>query len=67
MRSVGGVVGGQLGAALLAAYTIPGTHGIPAERGFILTFAISSAAAVVGVVLACLVPEPERLRLELAG
>ncbi len=26
MRTVGGVVGGQVGAALLTAHPIPGTH-----------------------------------------
>lgn len=65
MRSIGGVVGGQAGAALLSANTIAGTS-LPAERGFAITFAIGSAAAVVGAVLACLVPEPRRPR-RLAG
>ena len=32
MRTVGGVIGGQLGAALLTAYTI-GATGVPAEHG----------------------------------
>ena len=59
MRSVGGVIGGQAGAALLAAYTIAGTS-VPAETGFVITFAASAGAAVVGAVLACLVPEPRR-------
>jgi EmrB/QacA subfamily drug resistance transporter len=61
MRSIGGVVGGQVGAAFLAAYTIPGTA-LPAEKGFTITFAIGAAAALVGTVLAVLVPEPRRFR-----
>jgi MFS family permease len=69
MRSIGGVVGAQAGAALLTAYTVPGTHGIPALHGFIVTFAVATAASVVAAVLAVLTPEPsrrERLKL-LAG
>jgi EmrB/QacA subfamily drug resistance transporter len=62
MRSIGGVVGGQVGAAFLAAYVIPGTGGLPAEKGFTITFAIGAVAAGVGTILACLVPEPRRLR-----
>jgi MFS family permease len=59
MRSIGGVIGAQAGAALLSAYTIAGTS-IPAEKGFVITFAVGAGAAVVGAVLACFVPEPER-------
>jgi MFS family permease len=61
MRSIGGVVGGQAGAALLATYTIAGTQ-LPAEKGFVVTFSIGAAAAVVGTVFAALVPEPRRMR-----
>ncbi|HZR96356.1 MAG TPA: MFS transporter [Gaiellaceae bacterium] len=61
MRSIGGVVGGQVGAAFLAAYTIPHT-GLPAEKGFTITFTVGAAAAVVGGLLATLVPEPRRIR-----
>ena len=59
MRSIGGVIGGQIGAALLAAYTIRGTS-IPAERGYVISFAIGAGAAAIGAVLACLTPEPRR-------
>jgi hypothetical protein len=59
MRSIGGVIGAQIGAALLAAITIRGTT-IPAERGYVISFAIAAGAALVGAVLACLTPEPPR-------
>jgi EmrB/QacA subfamily drug resistance transporter len=59
MRAVGGVIGGQIGAALLAAYTIRGTT-LPAERGYVISFAIAAGAAAVGAALACLTPEPRR-------
>jgi MFS family permease len=61
MRSIGGVIGGQAGAAFLSAYTLDGTS-VPAETGFTITVAIGAGAALVGAGLACLVPEPRRLR-----
>jgi EmrB/QacA subfamily drug resistance transporter len=69
MRSIGGVVGAQAGAALLTAYKIPGTNGLPALHGFVVTFAVAAAASVVAATLAVLTPEPsrrERMKL-LAG
>jgi EmrB/QacA subfamily drug resistance transporter len=51
MRTVGGVVGGQVGAVLLTADTI-GTTSIPAESAFVTAFAISAAVALVGAVIA---------------
>ena len=60
MRSIGGVVGAQVGAAMLTTYTIRGTAGIPSVRGFEISFAIAALAAIVGAGLACLVPEPTR-------
>jgi len=59
MRAIGGVIGAQTGAALLAAYTI-GNSGLPAERAYVITFAIGAGAAVIGAGLACLTPEPRR-------
>jgi len=69
MRSIGGVVGAQVGAALLTTYTIAGTRIVPSVRGFEIAFAVAALAALVGAGLACLVPElprAERDRL-LAG
>jgi EmrB/QacA subfamily drug resistance transporter len=60
VRSIGGVVGAQVGAALLTTYTIAGSHGLPAVRGFEISFGIAAAAALLGAALACFVPEPTR-------
>jgi MFS family permease len=60
MRSIGGVVGAQVGAALLTTYTIAGTHGLPSVRGFEISFAVAALAALAGAGLACVVPEPLR-------
>jgi EmrB/QacA subfamily drug resistance transporter len=60
MRSIGGVVGAQVGAALLTTYTIAGTKNVPSVRGFEISFAVAAIAALVGAGLACLVPEPAR-------
>jgi len=65
VRSVGGVIGAQVGAALLTTYTIPGSHGLPALRGFQISFAIAAGAALAGALLACFVPEPSRREREL--
>jgi hypothetical protein len=51
MRTIGGVIGGQLGAAILTADTIAGTS-VPAESAFATAFWMSSAAAAVGAILA---------------
>lgn len=60
MRSIGGVVGAQVGAALLTTYTIAGTRVVPSVRGFEIAFAVAAVAALVGAGLACLVPELPR-------
>jgi len=54
MRTIGGVVGGQVGAAILTADTISGTP-VPAESAFVAAFWIGAAAALVAAVLALLV------------
>jgi basic membrane lipoprotein Med (substrate-binding protein (PBP1-ABC) superfamily) len=50
MRTVGGVIGGQVGAALLTAHTIPGTP-IPSVDGFEIAFALGAIAAFVGAIV----------------
>jgi EmrB/QacA subfamily drug resistance transporter len=64
VRSIGGVVGAQVGAALLTTYTIPGSHGTPSVHGFEISFGVAAIAALVGAGLACLVPEPPRAERE---
>jgi hypothetical protein len=65
MRTIGGVVGGQVGAALLSAYTVGGTH-LPSVTGFEISFAASAVAALVGAGVAMLVTPPRRRRARLA-
>lgn len=60
MRTIGGIVGGQIGASFLAARTIAHA-GVPAESGFALAFWVGGAGAIVGVATALLVV-PRRRR-----
>jgi len=53
-RRVGGAVGGQVAAALLAAFALGG--GAPAESAFTLGFLVSAAVALAGVGCALAVP-----------
>jgi membrane associated rhomboid family serine protease len=55
------VIGGQMGAALLTAYTIDGTE-LPAVTGFEIAFSASAVAALVGAVVAVFVTPPRRRR-----
>ena len=54
IRTIGGVIGAQIAAVLLAANVNPGTS-IPTVDGFVLSFWISAAGALLGVVTALLV------------
>ena len=67
VRMIGAVVGGQVGAALLTAKTIPGAH-VPAESAFTVAFGLSAVAAVAGTLVAVFISSAprERRRLELA-
>jgi EmrB/QacA subfamily drug resistance transporter len=68
MRTIGGVIGGQVGAALLSSFTV-GDTGLPAERGFTLTFLLAGLVALVGAFAAWRIPgrpapEPELVTAE---
>jgi EmrB/QacA subfamily drug resistance transporter len=54
VRTIGGVMGAQIAAVLLAANVTKGTQ-IPTEHGFVLAFWLSAASALLGVVTAMLV------------
>jgi len=54
MRTLGGVIGAQAGAAILTADTIAGTD-IPAESAFATAFWIGAGAAVMGTFVAIFV------------
>ncbi|MGD9572583.1 MAG: MFS transporter [Thermoleophilia bacterium] len=51
IRTVGGVIGAQLGAAILAASAVGGGP-VPAESGYVTAFWIGAAAAALGAVAA---------------
>lgn len=55
LRTVGGVVGAQVAAVLLASHAVGGTS-VPGEQGFVLAFWVSVAGAVSGADAALLVP-----------
>jgi MFS family permease len=61
MRSVGGVVGGQVGAALVSTWLIAGTA-VPAETGYTAAFWVSAVAALAGVGIALLIAPGRRER-----
>jgi predicted MFS family arabinose efflux permease len=65
MRLIGGVVGAQLAAAVLANSTIPGTA-VPTGSAYSTAFWLSAALAVCGVVTALAVTPRRRRRLEFA-
>jgi hypothetical protein len=65
MRTVGGVIGGEVGAAILSAHLIRGTE-VPSVRGYEVAFGIAAIAAFIGVVVAVLVT-PRRERLVVAA
>jgi MFS family permease len=54
MRTIGGALGGQLAATLIAGHT--GADGLPAVTGFTATFAMASSFLVVCTMAALLVP-----------
>jgi MFS family permease len=55
MRTIGSVIGGQVGAALLSSFVVSGTA-LPAETGFTLTFLLAGLVAVVGAFGAWRIP-----------
>lgn len=59
VRTVGGVMGAQVGAVILAASYL-GAAPVPAESGYVAAFWVSAGAGLVGAVLAWLV-RPARL------
>jgi MFS family permease len=63
VRAIGGVVGGQVGAALLTARTI-GDSSVPAESAFTISFALSAVTAVIAAAIALSIgSRPARRRL----
>jgi EmrB/QacA subfamily drug resistance transporter len=54
MRTIGGVIGAQAGAAILTADVI-GTSQVPAESAYVIAFAVAAAVALVAMVIALFV------------
>jgi hypothetical protein len=66
MRTVGAVIGGQVGAAILTGETLSGT-GVPTEGAYVTAFALSAIAAGAAAAIAVFVtPMRRRPRAELA-
>ena len=63
VRVIGGVVGGQVGAALLTAQTI-GSTSIPAESAFTTTFLLSCVAALAAAAISVSIAARPLRRLE---
>ena len=57
MRSIGGSVGAQIAAAILAGNAILGGR-YPAESGFTDAFLMSAVAAVIALVATSMIPRP---------
>ncbi len=54
MRTIGGAIGAGIAASLIAQFTLP--DGLPAERGFTLTFAACTVVVGLGLVASLFVP-----------
>jgi hypothetical protein len=61
MRTAGGVIGGQIGAAILTSYVIS-KSGLPEERAYTIAFSLSAAAATVASCVAVFITAPLRMR-----
>jgi MFS family permease len=55
LRRMGGGIGGQIGAALLATLTVAGTQ-VPRESAFVFAFAIAAVLCLIGAGCALFVP-----------
>jgi len=61
IRVVGGVIGAQVGAVLLAAGAVDGGR-VPGESGFVHAFWVSAAGGVLGAITAAMVAPRRRRR-----
>ncbi len=62
MRTVGGAVGAQVAAAVLAAHPVLGS-GMPTEQGYLAAFALCAGVALAGLLVALALPRATRRRL----
>jgi hypothetical protein len=55
MRTIGGSLGAQVAATIVASHEAPGTA-VPAEAGFTIAFAVSAGAMVLAAAAALALP-----------
>jgi EmrB/QacA subfamily drug resistance transporter len=65
LRTVGGVVGAQIAAAILLTSTIPGTH-VPARGTYVTAFTLFAVAALVAALIALVVQPAAQRRFAAA-
>ncbi len=58
MRMIGGTIGGQIAAAILASSAIAGTD-VPSEHGYVMVFWVGAGAGLVAAVLSAFI-QPRR-------
>ncbi len=63
VRTIGGAIGAELAATIIAANLLK--SGLPAERGYTITFAMCSVALALGVVASLTVPSRRRAPTQL--
>jgi EmrB/QacA subfamily drug resistance transporter len=61
IRMVGGAVGAQVVAAIVAAERLPGS-GLPVESGYTVAFSLAALGALVALAVGFLIPGPPRRR-----
>ena len=61
MRTIGGAVGAQVGASILAGQL--GADGMPSETGFTVAFTVSAAALLISFLSALAVPRRAKARV----
>jgi EmrB/QacA subfamily drug resistance transporter len=63
MRTIGGSLGGQIAASIVATHLIAGSE-LPSEAGFTEAFALSAGALVVAFLAALAIPRPRRAQAQ---
>ena len=58
VRTIGGAIGAEIAATIIAANAL--SSGLPAERGYTITFAICAGVVAVGILAALAVPSRSR-------
>ena len=58
MRTLGGSVGGQIGASVIAGTVV--RRALPTEQGFTLAFMVAAAACGLAALASLAVPKPPR-------